>query len=72
MEQEHSYNTQLNNDSHHGGFMRLKDVRIGTRLGTGFGILGLLMVTLAATGIVSTSMMNSRLEQITQVNDVKI
>jgi methyl-accepting chemotaxis protein len=41
-------------------------------LGTGFGILGLLMVTLAATGIVSTSMMNSRLEQITQVNDVKI
>jgi methyl-accepting chemotaxis protein len=51
--------------------MSFKNIRIGKRLGIGFGILGLLMVALVITGIGATSMMNSRLEQITQVNNAK-
>ena len=52
--------------------MSFKNIKIGKRLGIGFGILGLLMITLVITGIVATKMMNSRLEQITKVNNFKI
>jgi methyl-accepting chemotaxis protein len=52
--------------------MSFKNIKIGKRLGISFGILGLLMIVLVITGIVATSMMNSRLEQITKVNNFKI
>ena len=49
-----------------------RNVGISKRLAIGFGILGFLMVALVITGIVATSMINSRLEQIAQVNNAKI
>jgi len=52
--------------------MVFKDVGISKRLAIGFGILGFLMVALVVTGITATSMINSRLEQIAQVNNAKI
>jgi methyl-accepting chemotaxis protein len=52
--------------------MNFRDIRISKRLGIGFGILGLLMITLVIAGIAATKMMNSHLEQITQVNNFKI
>ncbi|OPY60889.1 MAG: Methyl-accepting chemotaxis protein McpS [Syntrophorhabdaceae bacterium PtaU1.Bin034] len=52
--------------------MIFKNIGISKRLAIGFGILGFLMVVLVITGIISTSMINSRLEQITQVNTAKI
>ena len=52
--------------------MVFKNVGTSKRLGIGFGILGFLMVALVVTGITATSMINSRLEQIAQVNNAKI
>lgn len=52
--------------------MRLRDVKIGTRLGIGFGILVFLMIVLLGIGAISTKFMNDRLKQIVEVNNVKI
>jgi methyl-accepting chemotaxis protein len=52
--------------------MNLKNIKINRRLGIAFGILGLLMIVLVITGIGATRMMNSRLEQITRINNAKI
>jgi methyl-accepting chemotaxis protein len=52
--------------------MKLKDMRIGTRLGIGFGILAVLMAVLVITGISATSKMNDKLKQIVEVNNAKI
>jgi methyl-accepting chemotaxis protein len=52
--------------------MKLKDMRIGTRLGIGFGILVALMAVLVITGISATSKMNDKLKQIVSVNNAKI
>jgi methyl-accepting chemotaxis protein len=51
--------------------MNFKDLKISKRLGIGFGILGFMMVAIVVIGVVVTSMMNARLKQITQVNNVK-
>lgn len=51
--------------------MKLKDIRIGKRLGIGFGILGLMMIVLIIAGITATTAMNSRLAEIAKVNSVK-
>jgi methyl-accepting chemotaxis protein len=51
--------------------MNLKNIRIGKRLGIGFGILGLMMIVLIVTGITATTAMNSRLAEIAKVNSVK-
>ena len=47
--------------------MRLKDMRIGTRLTVAFAALGLLMVVLIATGLTSTSAVNGRLKHFARV-----
>ena len=52
--------------------MALRNIRISKRLAIGFGILGFLMVVLVITGITATSVINSGLEQIAQVNNAKI
>ena len=52
--------------------MALRNIRISKRLAIGFGILGFLMVALVITGITATSVINSGLEQIAQVNNAKI
>ncbi len=52
--------------------MKLKDIRIGTRLGIGFGLLVLLMVGLLMAGLVATKIVNSKLDQIVKVNNAKI
>jgi methyl-accepting chemotaxis protein len=51
--------------------MNFKNIRIGKRLGIGFGILGLMMIVLIVTGITATTAMNSRLADIAKVNSVK-
>ena len=51
--------------------MNFKDIRIGKRLGIGFGILGLMMIVLVVAGITATATMNSRLEEIAKVNSIK-
>ena len=52
--------------------MAFKDIRISKRLAIGFGILGFFMIVLVITGITATSVINSGLEQIAQVNNAKI
>ncbi len=51
--------------------MNFKNVKIGKRLGVGFGILGLMMIVLVVAGITATARMNSRLEEIANVNSIK-
>ena len=51
--------------------MNFKNIRIGKRLGIGFGILGLMMIVLVVAGITATATMNSRLEEIANVDGMK-
>jgi methyl-accepting chemotaxis protein len=52
--------------------MKLKDMRIGKRLGIGFGLLVLMMVALVIAGIVATRGMNAKLNQIVKINNAKV
>jgi methyl-accepting chemotaxis protein len=52
--------------------MNFKNMRIGVRLGIGFGILAVLMAVLVLTGISATSKMDDKLKQIVNVNNAKI
>ncbi len=52
--------------------MKLKDMKIGTRLKIGFGILAVLMAALAAIGINETRAMHSDLRQVLDLNNAKI
>ncbi len=52
--------------------MKLGDLKISRRLGIGLGIIIAFMVILAGTGIWSLNTMNSKLEQIISVNNLKI
>lgn len=49
----------------------LKNVRVGTRLGWGFGVLVVLMSAIAAIGISEMKVINERLESIVNLNVVK-
>ena len=52
--------------------MRLKDMKIGTRLLAGFGILLVSMVVLVISGIWGTAIMKGRVEQIANVGNKKM
>ncbi len=52
--------------------MKLRDVRIGTRLGAGFGIVVALMVILTVVGLGSMRSVSDKLDRIVRVNNVKI
>ncbi|MSM41651.1 MAG: HAMP domain-containing protein, partial [Geobacter sp.] len=51
---------------------KLSDLKIGVRLGLGFGVLLGLMVLLNGIGLLNMQRMNDRLERIVKVNNVRI
>lgn len=52
--------------------MKLRDMKIGTRLGIGFGILVVLMAVLAVVGISATGAMHGDMRQVLDLNNAKI
>jgi methyl-accepting chemotaxis protein len=52
--------------------MNLKNIRIGRRLGIGFGLLVVMMVALVIAGTAATRIMNAKLNQIVKVNNAKV
>ena len=52
--------------------MKLNNLKIGTRLGLGFGVLLLLIVGLSVMGIYSSGSINEKLDRIVKVNYEKI
>jgi len=52
--------------------MKIGDMKIGTRLGMGFGLMILLLVVLSAMGVSSMGRVNDKLERIVKVDSEKI
>jgi methyl-accepting chemotaxis protein len=52
--------------------MGFKNIRVGKKLGIGFGLIVVLMVILVIAGIAATRAMNGRLKQIVEINNTKI
>ncbi len=52
--------------------MKIRNLKIGTRLGAGFGIVLLLLVAIAGLGISRMALLQDRMDGITQVNDVEM
>jgi len=52
--------------------MRLRDIKIGMRLGTGFGTVIVLMIILAIMGIVGMATMRGKLDRIVGTNNERI
>jgi Tfp pilus assembly protein PilX len=52
--------------------MNIGNLKIGTRLGAGFAIVLLLLVAIAGLGINRMALMQDRMDEITQVNNVEL
>ena len=49
--------------------MNLKDMKIGTRLGLGFGVIIILLITLAVVGVMNLKNISTSLDRIVRVNN---